>query len=79
MFQAISSDWHVEISQNSPKNFADFTIFPCFSSHISSLTNRNYTKLTLKLYLMMILIIAKVKEILLTGTWLKLQIWQKFR
>ena len=52
----------------SGKNFADFTIFSCVSSHISTLTHRNFTKLPQKLCLMMFLIIAKFQEILLTGT-----------
>ena len=46
----------------SGKNFADFTIFPCVSSHISTLAHRNFTKLTQKLCLIMFYIIAKFQE-----------------
>ena len=46
----------------SGKNFADFTIFSCVSSHISTLAHRNFTKLTQKLCLIMFYIIAKFQE-----------------
>ena len=38
---------------------ADFTIFSCVSSHISTLAHRNFTKLTQKLCLIIFYIIAK--------------------
>ena len=50
----------------SGKNFADFTIFSCVSSHISTLAHRNFTKLTQKLCLIMFYIIAKFQENLST-------------
>ena len=61
------------------KTLADFTMVPYVSSHIFRLAHRNFMKLTQKLYLMIFLIIAELKEILSTETWLELQIWQKFR
>ena len=69
----------------SGKNFADFTIFSCVSSHISTLTHRNFTKLTQQLCLIMFYIIAKFQENLSTQFVLKCKsgknlakIWQKF-
>ena len=59
----------------SGKNFADSSIFSCVPSYIFRLAHRNFIKLTRKLCLMMFLIIAEFEEILLTETWLKLQIW----
>ena len=59
----------------SGKNFADFTIFSCVSSHISTLAHRNFTKLTQKLCLIMFYIIAKFQENLSTQFLLK----KKFR
>ena len=55
----------------SGKNFADFTIFSCVSSHISTLADRNFTKLTQKLCLIMPYIIAKFQENLSTRFVLK--------
>ena len=55
----------------SGKNFADFTIFSCVSSHISTLAHRNFTKLTQKFCLIMFYIIAKFQENLSTQFVLK--------
>ena len=50
------------LKYKSGKNFADFTIFSCVSSHISTLAHRNFTKITQKLCLIMFYIIAKFQE-----------------
>ena len=50
----------------SGKNFADFTIFSCVSSYVSTFAHRNFTKLTQKLCLIMFYIIAKFQENLST-------------
>ena len=63
----------------SGKDFTDFTIFSSLSSHIFTLAIRNFAKFTQKLCVMIFLIVAKFKVSLSTETWLKLQIWQKFR
>ena len=55
----------------SGKNFTDFTIFSCVSSHVSTLAHRNFTKLTQKLCLIMFYIIVKFQENLSTQFVLK--------
>ena len=62
----------------SGKNFADFTIFSCVSSHISTLAHRNFTKLTQKLCLIMFYIIAKFQENLSTQFVLKCKSGKNF-